>query len=250
MDAEVPNHAQHVADDFTSLVAERILPPDMISKVIVMSEGALWKHRMVRDPSGGKQRTPSTSASTITEHRIFLHILAVYRVLLDVGAVELAEPEQPDAGEGDLAQRITAVFRRTLPALRIAGKWLKANYKYVIQNTENDGGDGSGTEIQAFWSAYAQFFCALIRAFPMNRLPAISSLLEEDMDMKGFLPLRKTMGEVSSSPRTDPNKSSTTGDQSEEQVHPNVEQLMRIHDLLKDADAVVAMEVTVPSFSL
>ncbi|KAF4608178.1 hypothetical protein EYR40_000522 [Pleurotus pulmonarius] len=243
MDAEVPNHAQHVAGDFMSLVAERILPPDMISKVIVMSEGALWKHRMVRDPSSGKQRTPSTSASTITERRIFLHILAVYRVLLDVGAVELAEPVQADASEGDLAQRITAVFRRTLPALRIAGKWLKANYKYVIQNTEDDGGDGSGTaEIQAFWSAYAQFFCALIRAFPMDRLPVISSLLEEDIDMKGFLPLRKTMGEVPSSLRADPNKSSTTGDQSEEQVHPNVEQLMRIHDLLNDADAVVAME--------
>ncbi|KAG9226609.1 hypothetical protein CCMSSC00406_0006166 [Pleurotus cornucopiae] len=243
MDAEVPNHSQHVADEFMALVAERILPPDMISKVIVMSEGALWKHRMVRDTSGGKQRAPSTSASTITEHRIFLHILAVHRVLLDVGVVELAEPMQSDASEGDLAQRITAVFRRTLPALRIAGKWLKANYKYVIQNTENERAEEGGTtEIQAFWNAYARFFSALSRAFPMERLPAINALLEEDSDMKGFLPLRKTMGELPSSLRADPNKSSPTGNQTEEQVHPNVEQLMRIHDLLKDANAVVAME--------
>lgn len=247
MDAEVPNHSQRVADEFMALVAERILPPDMISKVIVMSEGALWKHRMVRDTSGGKQRAPSTSASTITEHRIFLHILAVHRVLLDVGVVELAEPMQSDASEGDLAQRITAVFRRTLPALRIAGKWLKANYKYVIQNTENERAEEGGTtEIQAFWNAYARFFSALSRAFPMEHLPAINALLEEDLDMKGFLPLRKTMGELPSSLRADPNKSSPTGNQTEEQVHPNVEQLMRINDLLKDANAVVAMEVTVP----
>ena len=45
---------------------------------------------------------------------------------------ELKDFSQMD-GVDDLAQRITATFRRTL---RIASKWLRANFKYILQDQE------------------------------------------------------------------------------------------------------------------
>ncbi|KAJ8517138.1 hypothetical protein ONZ45_g5625 [Pleurotus djamor] len=225
MDNEAPGHANTVLEGFKSLTAERILTIDVITKVVVASQGALWKHRMVRDSSASNKKPNAASATT--EKRIFIHLLSVHRVLLEVGLNELKEPPQ---AENDLAERISAVFRRTLPALRIAGKWLKANSKYLLQATRTS--DDDDDPLQAFWRAYAQFFSALVRSFPLESLPSLQVLLEEDIDMKGFLPLRKAMGTLVTKP--------DTTDSAKQLQHPNVEQLMRIHDLLTDAKSVVS----------
>jgi hypothetical protein len=63
--------------------------------------------------------------------------------------------------------------------------------------------------------------------------------LEEDVDMRGFLPLKKLMvgeekGEV---------ESKGEGNKAAAQVHPNEEQLMRIADLLNDAKLLTEFEV-------
>jgi protein SMG7 len=59
------------------------------------------------------------------------HLLDLHGALLEVGEDELRDLPPIDSID-DLAQRITATFRRTLPALRIASKWLRANFKYVV----------------------------------------------------------------------------------------------------------------------
>lgn len=253
-------HAQSIADDFFSLVAERLVPPDFISNVVVLSQGALWKHRMVRDPTQTKKasETPdihSSMSPAVIEAKIFTHVLSLHQALLQVGLQELKEPLPVDAAENDLAQRITAIFRRTLPALRIASKWFRANFKYVMQDpeaaalketdnskvTDNQDQDqqhrqicSSSTATIQFWQVYADFSRALSRAFPVERLPALNAPLEEDVEMRGFLPLKKLMGEMKKS-------AASPGDV---EVHPNVEQLMRISDLLEDARALVDMEVS------
>jgi len=127
MESTSPKHAEGVLEDFASLVSERVLPTDTISKVIVLAEGALWKHRTIRDS------IVTTSSPVIIESYIATHVLGLHRVLLEIGLVELAESPPQDAAENDLAPRITATFRRMLPALRIAAKWLRANFKYVLQ---------------------------------------------------------------------------------------------------------------------
>lgn len=273
MDSLSPKHAEGVCDDLMALVSERILPIDQISKVIVLSEGALWKHRMIRDPGITDQNPtspPAISAAAI-ETRILSHILALHRVLLQVGIVELEAPPE-DAAENDLAQRITATFRRTLPALRIAGKWLRANLRYVLESQGADAplekeryqrserysrmvrsikmGERS-TGVPRFWSTYAEFSSALLRAFPAERLPVMNAPLEEDIEMRGFLPLRKMVGEGRSSVEGKglghegvAEDRNLIAAQTRDQVHPNVEQLMRIADLLDDANALVEMEVS------
>lgn len=264
MNSISPKHSEKVYSDFFSLASDRHLPIDMISCSIVLSQGALWKHRMIRDNAATHIRDDSPPAvpagtPTIVEWAILDHLLDLHCALLEVGKDELKDFSPID----DLAQRITATFRRTLPALRIASKWLRANFKYVIQDQEfayfqqtEKGEKGKGSESSnkktsnkisghstktlQFWKTYAQFSFALSLAFPANELPSLSAPLEEDIEMRGFSPLRNLMGESKISNE----KLSADGvGQSREQVHPNVEQLMRIADLLDDAQALVAMEV-------
>ncbi|KAF8153018.1 hypothetical protein B0H34DRAFT_662751 [Crassisporium funariophilum] len=261
-----PKHDEKVFKDFYALVSERHLPIDLISSTIVLSQGALWKHRMIRDDSSTSHHRKQESVpapagtSTIIEWKILNHLLDLHLALLEVGKDELKDPP-PMEGVDDLAQRISATFRRTLPALRIASKWLRANFKYVAQDQEFASEQqkdkvkglevykrvptkisGNSTKTTQFWKVYAQFILALSLAFPSHKLPSFVAPLEEDIEMRGFLPLKNMMGET---------KTATGGEklpvglaQPREQVHPNVEQLMRIADLLDDAKALVAMENT------
>jgi protein SMG7 len=263
MNSISPKHSEKVFSDFYFLVSERHLPIDMISSSIVLSQGALWKHRMIRDSAATHHHTRDDSSPvpagtpTVIEWAILDHLLDLHCALLEVGKDELKDLPPMD-GVDDLAQRITATFRRTLPALRIASKWLRANFKYVVQDQEyasfqqTEKGKGSesskktankisdhSTKTLQFWKTYAQFSLALSLAFPANELPSFSAPLEEDIEMRGFSPLRNLMGESKISSE----KLSDGVDQPREQVHPNVEQLMRIADLLDDAQALVAMEV-------
>ncbi|KAI0088293.1 hypothetical protein BDY19DRAFT_950147 [Irpex rosettiformis] len=281
---EAKELGEKVVEDFASLVADRILPIDMISKVVVLLQGALWKHRMLRRPSNGEKRSARLSA---TESQIVTHLIATHRVLLENGSIELTEAPPEDAVEHDLAQRITATFRRTLPALRMTGKWLRSNTRYISQTRKNSPtsqDDGSGVKefgkgkekrsnntppvviggIEKFWSEYSRFCDALINAFPVEQLPELKTQLEEDIELTGFLPLRKYMygsdgkppgsrvaltdahGERDGSSDSHSSQERLVG---RDQVHPNEEQLMRIADILLDAKAVADDENTPITFN-
>ncbi|KAG9313716.1 hypothetical protein JVU11DRAFT_6066 [Chiua virens] len=251
-------HADDVAKDFLGLVSERILPIEMVTRVVVLSQGALWKHCMIRDtlPSSNR-RSSGLPDSSVTESQILTHIIAIHRVLLEIGATELAVPPE-DTVENDLAQRITAPFRRTLPALRVASKWLRANIKYVLHAAQSSVGDqhgstGKGTRgvliegLPLFWAKFAHFYSALSGVFPVARLPPLTTPLDEDIDLNGFLPLRDLLVDggtlTSAVPGNDTeglhNGRSPLG---REKVHPNEEQLMRIGDLLTDAKLLAEVE--------
>jgi hypothetical protein len=239
-------HAADVVNDFGALVSERVLPMDILTKVIVLSEGALWKHRMIRDTSPpSNRRSGGIPDPTTVESQILKHVLAIHQSLLKIGAAELNLPPE-DVDENDLAQHITAAFRRTLPALRVASKWLLANIKYVAHATPRTGSShvvetqgGFIMDIADFWKDYADFYSTLSRQFPAEKLSSLLCPLEEDMDLRGFLPLQHLMiGDTSSIVDTDVRKGNGVtagGLQGYGNDHPNEEQLMRISDLLKDA---------------
>ena len=269
---------EKVVEEFSGLVTDRILPIEMISKIVILAEGALWKHRMIRRPSNTEKREKWSSRLAVTESNIVTHLIATHRVLLGNGIVELAEAPPDDAAEGDLAQRITATFRRTLPALRMAGKWLRSNTRYLSQglkpsvNGDEDAGvtkdaKGRGKRnsnptitidgIDEFWHNYARFSTSLINSFPVEKLPELRTQLEEDIDMAGFLPLRKYMTGSDGKPLGTSRRNTADGAQVtvitqepreqsplRDQVHPNEEQLMRIADILTDAKAIAADAVS------
>ncbi|KAL1741978.1 hypothetical protein HDZ31DRAFT_8476, partial [Schizophyllum fasciatum] len=224
--------------DFHSLISQRHLPHTLIEEVMILAQAALWKHRMIRERKPGAEKT---------ESRIFNHLLLMHRTLLEVGIDELRDAGKVDKSAGDLAQRITGEFRRTLPALRLASKWLHAHYAYVMRGWDPQAvraGRGAREREQAreakkgsamlvkFWQKYADFGRALARAFPPMKLPALSVPLEEDVDMRGFLPLKGQLDEQAVGAFED----------QAAQEHPNVLQLMRISDLLEDARALAKRE--------
>lgn len=251
-------HPRGVYADFYALLSERHLPIDMITNTVILSEGALWKHRMIRDTSNQNRKpqgiAPSEGTSKLIEWAILDHLFDLHLALFEVGKDELRVPPPVDAAENDLAQRITATFRRTLPALRLASKWLRANYKYVSQDHEfiayREKKSEEGIEVSTstpyqisrhsintrkFWETYTEFLRALTHAFPANRLPSLTALLEEDIEMKGFLPLKNMMNESSGG--------ETTASPAAQAAHPNDWQLMRIADLISDAKALASLEV-------
>lgn len=246
-----------------SLIESRSLTSEVIVKTLVMALGALWNLRMYSQPLPGSsaQATQSQPSSRVTSSKhsepfILAHILNLFRILMQVGVsemqgVELSSATSPTAmGQQRsslvLAQRITATFRRTLPALRIASKWLKCHLEYVKRSSPEADIAAPPTAFDAFWTTYAAFANALTRTFDdddgLASCPPLTTRLEEDVDMQGFAPLKRSMfgtgqdvgdGTVEAFLKTVP--SNVANALPEDAVHPNEEQLMRIGDLLVDA---------------
>ena len=230
MDTTLPKHDESVVKEFSELVSDRALSIDTITKVVIAAQGALWK-----------QRKASTSASVSMESRIASHVLALHRALLQSGITELDEASK--IVEEDLAMRITATFRRTLPALRIASKWLRVNLNYVLggtrRNMKNPVHSIVISDISAFWEAYTSFATRVVLVFPPTSLPMLKGPLEEDVDTRGYLPLGGMLVQD-----TLPVGSEGEDIRTPEQVHPNEEQLMRIWDIGHDARLIAEISGT------
>lgn len=188
---------------------------------------------MIRNPSYQQGSKRDKAVETL----MAIHILTLYRTLLHLGEKEIAEkPEENVQGDSsDLAQHITAKFRRTLPALRIASKWLRSNFTYIELSASTP--ESLSVAIESLWSTYVSFYAALSDTFPLEQLPSLKGPLEEDVEMTGFLPIKRLMF-VSAAMTED----GLNPGQSE--VHPNEEQLMRISDLLKDAHFIADVDVS------
>lgn len=230
--AKASKHGRKTVSEFASLVADRALPDKLISEVVVLVLAGLWKLRMIRDGP----LTQDSKRQSIVESLMVSYVLEIYRVLLDVGSAQLAESPEVVQNEDDLALHITAVFRRTLPALRIASKWLRSNFSYIETLPSTGISESPSDVLDEFWSSFRSFFTALRDAFPPEKLPSMKGPLEEDVEMTGFSPIKRLMFSLPA-----PTDDGLMPGQS--QVHPNEEQLMRISDLLADAVLITGMEV-------
>ncbi|KAF7345287.1 hypothetical protein MSAN_01905400 [Mycena sanguinolenta] len=281
----------HTARAFARLVAARALPEELIVRVVLLSQGAVWVGRMVvvaplttmnanaavmtnadaekgKDKEKGRKHGRSSSSralsSTLDAHvetenvngngnakktsdngnanvngqakqaAHLAHLLALHTALLNVGVRELGEvdvysvpapapvpaavPVAPRGGHGGRGEearkagrrdgggdapsgrwkrgwrhgRASAEFRRTLPALRVASKWLLANWGWVREfvgeaegeaargKREGNGGDEGEEEAELaaqrvrFWATYADFLRLLARTFPAGLLPKLT----------------------------------------------------------------------------
>ncbi|KAK7044309.1 hypothetical protein R3P38DRAFT_3258482 [Favolaschia claudopus] len=414
--------ASHLARAFARMVARRMLPEEMIVRVLMVAQGAVWVGRMVVVPPmpvtgeedySGKEKEKEAGkggggrnsgnrrnrTGTVTpampvksaeieaketkerereEKRVqrahLIHVFELYDALLGVGVRELGEVDMYTTGGGGggvvgatgalgetgrgerggggargggrgrrgrgggggaargaaaggggvvsadaaivgagagivgahgggeegvgLAERISAEFRRTLPALRVASRWVRANWAWAVPPStsvatsalgaggrqsqsagegeeawgerERDGDDALEEARRRFWTTYAEFLRRLARTFPVGMLPKLSEAplegsgegeaqgqgqggeeeleleLDEDLDMLGWLPLLGSAsvnggdgGEKNLKTKTAEPRKVTVG--LREGVHPNVEQLMRIADLLRDARRLVGL---------
>ncbi|GAA5902361.1 hypothetical protein JCM5296_003121 [Sporobolomyces johnsonii] len=289
--ADLPALSLRVHELFRGAIEERLLTSDVVAKVLVTSLSSLWHARMNRPSSSDSKaaisRSKSSSAAVAVpstseadrikiEPHILLHILSLYTILLSTGSAETNDlyTANLSAAAADepvpLAQNISAVLRRSLPALRIMSKWLMGQLEYISRvearvkarerkrtrpstGTEEEAqrasldseADGAPVltvaELQQvldnLWIAFADFSNSMKLAFPLAELPSLLDegvWLEEDVDMLGFAPLRRGMKEgvmKGQEGGARPREIRRVG----RDVHPNEEQLMRIADGQRDA---------------
>jgi protein SMG7 len=238
--------SQDIADEYAKLIAERELPAPFILRAIVLTQGALWRRQATTDASRTKRQA--------SPELIMVHLLAMHRALWDAGHAEVIEGMK---GAQGLDQRITAELRRMLDALRVVSKWVRANMQGLLDLADTPPlhlSDAVQTRLRAeldkFWPALAQFATALEKAFPRDALPQIKTPLAEDVEMRGFLPVRGLMlGEAETSEHQAVSGESAVRPVLEavSDVHPNVEHLMRINDLIMDAHILAGTEVCHPA---
>jgi hypothetical protein len=158
--------------------------------------------------------------------------------------LQILQPELERLSDGDdvtrgadhtpqLSDKITAVARRILPALRLYSAWFSETYRVLCANVADTLTEVEVTEL---WKAYAGTLTLLASGFPAGELPEDQYMLEEDCDTIGFQPLAKASrlwyyGDSQKPKGTELERS-----------HPNIEMLMRIRDLLTDGLHLVQAE--------
>lgn len=228
-------HSNAIISEFKALILDRILPNNVIMEAFVLSFSSLWVVCMIRD-------MPIRCDRKSVERRVIVHIVDMMRTLVEVGKSQLSENIQEDMGRDQgkngvgLAQLITAAFRRTLPAIRVCSKWLRSNIDYV-DNTKYSSAtpsDGLPDAIDDLWGTYFSFISALGSTFPISELPELTGPLEEDVELYGFASISTSKKNM----LMNPHRTVTGQALGQEAVHPNEEYLMRIADVLKDAQLI------------
>ncbi|KAI0037046.1 hypothetical protein K488DRAFT_39863 [Vararia minispora EC-137] len=222
-----------VVSEYSGLVTDRALPIDTITKIIVLAQGAYWHHK----PHASRRTSESTTSTTLLQTQILTHILSLYTSLFNVSINELQDSSK--IPEVELAMHITAVFRRMLPALRLAGKWLRANPLPDLLATEPSIVPSSTAD--AFYAILTAFGEHLASIFPPSLLPRLNRPLEEDLELAGYLPLGGLLMDIALKDAGD--------SRALEEVHPNEEQLMRIWDVWHDVSLLTSQSRPTPQSS-
>lgn len=206
------------------------------------------------------------ASSASLEAATLMHALAIITELLDVGVGELRSVDpreiarqisQASDGEDNMivAQSISAIVRRTLPALRIASMWFLSNGDYLsrydstnarYRKDEPDVPEEVCIAVKRFWDIYIAFVNVLQSAFPHNLLKATTAdiMLEEDIDMLGFSPLRRRLKETTSSKGSATKSATVLSSTAGTTLHPNEEQVLRLGDILADANLLAHSDVS------
>ncbi|WWC66953.1 uncharacterized protein I206_100860 [Kwoniella pini CBS 10737] len=245
----IPTLQPMLLDQFGNLVKSRQLATENIVQTIVI---ALGLHHHARNTSGLEQDPTLVKRSHEAETKALELLLAVSEVIMKIAIEEIddirhnlqsqsaltinddEEKEEIDYNASDLSFLISAILRRILPSLRIMSKWIKMDLDYLSRQQQQNP---TSSILKDFWTTYKEFIKSIGSVFPIASLPSLPEPLEEDIDMKGFVPLQrgKTSGNGSfnSSVGTESVNGVSHGD-----VHPNEEQLMRLADIQVDAKLI------------
>jgi Est1 DNA/RNA binding domain len=160
-------------------------------------------------------------------------------MLLQVLQPELEDPPSGEdlPAETDASTRIsscekvTAVARRVLPALRQYSVWLVSQAALIVAT---DGVGPVAIHAKEMWKMYADVLTRLANFYPVDSLRSVNYLLEEDETTVGFKPLRDPMPSVECNLYVDDSgalKSHIT-DPGTKRSLPNDEMQARVRDII------------------
>ncbi|GIJ85525.1 hypothetical protein Asppvi_004384 [Aspergillus pseudoviridinutans] len=211
-------------------------------------EGTLQKFCLVNIAAEDFSWTQPDEES-VSNSRLFFQRINV-KTFFTLLQILLAELER-FAGEDSLSKdtksgpdKITAVARRVLPALRHYSSWLLiVSHSLVAHKEEKD--TPLAVQITEFWKIYANTLSLLASTFDVVHLPEIDYLLEEDEETLGFAPLNKDAASRRYLSATGQQKPRMT-DVGVERSHPNIEMLYRIREFVIDGlDLVVSNRIPI-----
>ncbi|KAE8446126.1 hypothetical protein EG329_012497 [Mollisiaceae sp. DMI_Dod_QoI] len=211
---------------------------DILEKIVIVSIAA-------ESFAGDRISEQVDSASTETLNSYYFCLEFNVRMMLVLLQVVSPELDQDVSGEelpkgmkevkpDKPREKITAIARRVLPALRQYSAWLAGRAGIIIACVSNPA---VKLHSKQMWNMYAMVLTKLVNFFPAEELPSINYLLEEDETTVGFVPLRNPNLSRECDLFTDiagvPKIRST--DPGVERHHPNVEMQARIRDILLTA---------------
>jgi hypothetical protein len=239
--SEAAEVSENVLSAFATLLAERSLTSDTIINVITMAVAAMWSTQVYSSDKGTEQPQEHQQLA-LAEHMILAHIIDLFRALVAVSSSQIAEAEAAsprDETAGGLMRFITAPFRRILPALRVSSQWLRFNIEHVQRHAAGSlqaaNNHMVGDALRGFWTAYTTFVSQVNRVFPVEQLPKSIILLDEDVELRGFIPFQYSGSSDAMAGL------SAIADSAK--VHPNEEHLMRLRDIQQDAAYFASMKV-------
>ncbi|KAF7596316.1 hypothetical protein BBP40_002460 [Aspergillus hancockii] len=210
-------------------------------------EGTLQKFCLVNIAAEEFSKTRSSEES-VSNARLFFQRINVktFFTLLQILLAEVERFAVEDSSNNDGKNgpdKITAVARRVLPALRNYSSWLLTVSHMLVANREKD--TPLAVQITEFWKIYANTLTLLASTFDVVLLPEIDYLLEEDEETLCFVPLNK---EPTSRRYLDScgGEKPRMNDAGVERNHPNIEMLYRIREFVIDGlDMVVSNKIPI-----
>jgi len=162
-------------------------------------------------------------------------------VLLGILVSEFADLEESPGHvdtTGDCSEKLTAVVRQVLPALRHYSSWLRSSCSYLYKQTD----ETVVAHVREFWKRYSEALTVLTATFEVETLPAVDYLLEEDLDTVAFAPL--SSGESAERYRAGNKIKPKIGDVGVYRQHPDQEMLARVRGLVLDAIQIIVNDVS------
>ena len=153
---------------------------------------------------------------------------------------ELEHSPSSSAGEkpSEPGDKIPAIARRILPAVRLYSYWLTEN----ADELSCENADSLRPYLEEMWRAYAAVLSKGLTTFLDQGLIEADYLFEEDSDIVGFVPLvtARTQDQWHTNGELRPRFS----DESVQRHHPIKEALIRIKDLVHGAAKLVTQNVS------
>ncbi|KAI9829632.1 MAG: hypothetical protein M1826_005522 [Phylliscum demangeonii] len=173
-------------------------------------------------------------------HLFFLRLnVKTFRTLL----VLLQTEFEHDIGkESNISKQLTPTARRLLPGLRDYSSWLLSFYKLL---NSQKGDENLAGEITELWRAYSAVLTSLTAKFPVEKLPSLEYMLEEDEDTVGFKPFagdearRRFFAGEGGEPRQ---RKPRVHDAGVHRQDADTEMLARVRDLLHDGLEMIVVK--------
>lgn len=221
--------ASEIMQQLESDIREREVTTDILNRMVLINISAYY----ISTVQGSMNCRP------VTSHQLLWFNIMCITSLLKVLLVEMDNLHILDTTDQMRTKGLTVVNRRILPAVRIYSSWLKCHIGDILHASQSAKtpsiSDGAFGDLKEFWSDYCDAMSMISVAFGDQTFEKVDVLLNEDVDLIGFIPLRAGLTGIRAEAQ---HMTISEMEDRTSRVHPTSEAFWRISDILADANAL------------